>query len=149
MSICLRDGVTTEILGEATTPAPSNENLETLEGFGSMAPKRADLQRSFRGDRGFATWLRALEAHGNSINVGSYLGATTVRTFVMGQRPGPANASELEQMRRLVRNAMEDGAFGISSALIYPPGSYAGTTELVEMAKAMAPYQGKYITHMR
>jgi len=142
-------GVTTEILGEATTPAPSNENLETLEGFGSMAPKRADLQRSFRGDRGFATWLRALEAHGNSINVGSYLGATTVRTFVMGQRPGPANANELDQMRRVVRNAMEDGAFGISSALIYPPGSYAGTAELVEMAKAMAPYQGKYITHMR
>ena len=142
-------GVTTEILGEATTPAPSNENLETLEGLASMAPKRADLQRSFRGDRGFATWLRALEAHGNSINVGSYLGATTVRTFVMGQRPGPANANELDQMRRVVRNAMEDGAFGISSALIYPPGSYAGTAELVEMAKAMAPYQGKYITHMR
>ncbi len=143
-------GVTTEILGESTTPAPANAELDALmvpsEGW---PPERAALQREFRGDRGFAAWLRAMERHGNSVNVGSYLGATTVRTYVMGQKPGPANTFQLEQMRTLVRNAMEDGAFGISTALIYPPGSYASTTELIEMAKAMAPYQGKYITHMR
>ncbi|MBM4193178.1 MAG: D-aminoacylase [Gemmatimonadetes bacterium] len=142
-------GVTSELLGEATTPAPSNENLEVLEDIERMPARRAELQRTFRGARGFDTWLRAIEANRNSVNVGSYLGATTVRTYVMGQRPGAANAAQLDEMRTVVRNAMEDGAFGISSALIYPPGSYAGTAELVAMAKAMAPYSGSYITHMR
>jgi len=143
-------GVTTEILGESTTPAPANDKLDSLivpgEGW---PPERAAMQKNFRGDRGFAAWLAAMEKHGNSVNAGSYLGATTVRAFVMGQKPGPADASQLDEMRKIVRNAMEDGAFGISTALIYPPGSYAGTAELIEMAKAMAPYQGKYITHMR
>ena len=143
-------GVTTEILGESTTPAPANEAIDTLVATGQEWPaERWALQKSFHGDHGFATWLDAMERHGNSVNVGSYLGATTVRAFVMGQRPGPADAAQLEQMRTVVRNAMQDGAFGISTALIYPPGSYASTTELIEMAKAMAPYQGKYITHMR
>ena len=142
-------GVTTEILGEATTPAPSNANVEELVDLASMAPARAALQSQFRGDRGFATWLRAMEAHGNSVNVGSYLGATTVRAYVMGQRPGAASAEQLTEMRRLVVNAMEDGAFGISTALIYPPAAYAGTAELAAMAAAMAPHHGKYITHIR
>lgn len=142
-------GVTTEILGEATTPAPSNDNIEQLQEIADMEPRRAELQRSFRGPRGFATWLRAMERNGNSVNVGSYLGAATVRAYVMAQTPGTPNAQQLEVMRTVVRNAMEDGAFGISTALIYPPGSFATTMELIEMAKAMAPYQGKYITHMR
>ena len=142
-------GVTTEILGEATTPAPSNEILEQLLEIGNMDARRAELQRSFRGPRGFAAWLRAMERNGNSVNSGSYLGATTVRAYVMGQTPGTPNAAQLEEMRAIVRNAMEDGAFGISTALIYPPGAFATTMELTEMAKAMAPYKGKYITHMR
>ncbi len=142
-------GVTTEILGEATTPAPSNANIEQLQEIAEMDQPRAELQRSFRGPRGFAVWLRAIERNGNSVNAGSYLGATTVRAFVMGQSPGTPNAEQLEAMRAVVRNAMEDGAFGISTALIYPPGSFATTMELIEMAKAMAPYRGKYITHMR
>ena len=83
------------------------------------------------------------------MNAGSYLGATTVRAYTMGERAGEPTAAELDTMRRVVRDAMRDGAFGISSALIYPPGSYAGERELTEMAKAMAPYQGTYITHMR
>ena len=66
-------------------------------------------------------------SHANSVNVGSYLGATTVRAYAMGQAPGAPNAAQLDTMRAVVRNAMRDGAFGISSALIYPPGSYAGT----------------------
>ncbi|MGQ0642488.1 MAG: N-acyl-D-amino-acid deacylase family protein [Gemmatimonadaceae bacterium] len=142
-------GVTTEILGEATTPAPSNDNIERLVEIGDMDARRAELQRSFRGPRAFATWLRAMEKNGNSVNAGSYLGAATVRAYVMGQTPGVPNAAQLDSMRAIVRNAMEDGAFGISTALIYPPGSFATTMELIEMAKAMAPYQGKYITHMR
>ena len=142
-------GVTSEILGEATTPAPSNDNMDALQEISDMPPVRAALQRSFRGEHGFGAWLDAMGKHANSVNVGSYLGATTVRAYVMGQAPGAPNAAQLDSMRAVVRNAMRDGAFGISSALIYPPGSYAGTPELVEMAKAMAPYHGGYITHMR
>ena len=63
-----------------------------------------------------------MERNGNSVNSGSYLGAATVRTYVMGQTPGTPDAAQLDEMRTIVRNAMEDGAFGISSALIYPPG---------------------------
>jgi N-acyl-D-amino-acid deacylase len=142
-------GVTSEILGEATTPAPSNEKMDSVVDIGSMEPPRAALQRGFRGEHAFGAWLDALGRHPKSVNVGSYLGATTVRGYVMGQAPGAPNADQLDSMRAVVRNAMRDGAFGISSALIYPPGSYAGTLELIEMAKAMAPYHGGYITHMR
>ncbi|HEY2027548.1 MAG TPA: hypothetical protein VGG78_11095, partial [Gemmatimonadaceae bacterium] len=142
-------GVTSVILGEATTPAPSNANMEALEEIGRMEPVRADLQRSFRGDHGFGNWIAAIGRHPNSVNAGSYLGAATVRAYVMGQAAGIPNAVQLDTMRAIVRNAMRDGAFGISSALIYPPGSYARTGELIEMAKAMAPYHGGYITHMR
>ena len=142
-------GVTSEILGEATTPAPANDNLDALADFAGMAPRRAGLQRAFRGPRGFDAWLRAIEANGVSVNVGSYLGATTVRAYAMGQATGVPDAARLDTMRRVVRDAMRDGAFGISSALIYPPGSFASTTELTEMARAMAPFHGSYITHMR
>ena len=142
-------GVTTEILGEATTYAPSNHKVEALLDIESMPPQRAALQRSFTGPHGFGAWLDAMGRHANSINVGSYLGATTVRAYVMGQAPGAPNAAQLDSMRSVVREAMQDGAFGISSALIYPPGAYAGTRELIEMAKAMGPYHGGYITHMR
>jgi len=142
-------GVTSEILGEATTPAPTNASMDSLVDLASMEPPRAALQRTFGGEHGFGAWLDALGRHPKSVNVGSYLGATTVRGYVMGQAPGTPNAAQLDSMRAVVRNAMRDGAFGISSALIYPPGSYAGTPELIEMAKAMAPYHGGYITHMR
>lgn len=143
-------GVTSEILGEATTPAPSNEHVDSL--YDVHDPDGARMQehvKTFRGARGFGTWLDAMDAHGNSVNAGSYLGATTVRAYVMGQNPGAPDAAQLDTMRAVVRNAMEDGAFGISTALIYPPANLATTGELVEMAKAMAPFHGSYITHMR
>ena len=142
-------GVTSVILGEATTPAPSNDKLEELDGIAKMEPARAELQRSFRGEHGFGNWLDAIGRHPNSVNAGSYLGATTVRAYAAGQSAAPPTPAQLDTMRAVVRNAMRDGAFGISSALIYPPGSYARTPELIEMAKAMAPYHGAYITHMR
>ncbi|MEO7963697.1 MAG: D-aminoacylase [Gemmatimonadaceae bacterium] len=142
-------GVTSSILGEATTPAPSNAHVDTLLQTSAMAPPRAALQRAFEGAHGFGAWLNALDHHPKSVNVGSYLGATTVRAYAMGQGTGEAGPAQLDTMRRVVADAMRDGAFGISSALIYPPGSFAGTRELVEMAKAMAPFHGGYITHMR
>jgi len=143
-------GVTTEILGESTTPAPSNPNIDSL----FMGPELADTLMlaevvKYRGSRGFRTWLDAMESHGISVNAGSYLGATTVRAYAMGQREGVPDAAELDTMRAVVQEAMLDGAFGISSALIYPPGSFAGTDELIQTSRAMAPYHGTYITHMR
>jgi dihydroorotase/N-acyl-D-amino-acid deacylase len=138
-------GITTEIMGEGWTAAPSNEKtLVSQESLG-----RAGAAPRFEGPHGFDTWLRAMEQHGASVNFGSFVGAATVRQYVMGMRQGEATAAELEQMQTLVRNALLDGAFGIGSALIYPPGNFANTRELTGLAKAMAPFGGIYITHMR
>ena len=145
----ITQGVTTMILGEGDTPAPANEKL-----FQSAAAIATDtsLQRAMRGftgPRGFDAWLRAMEKHTASVNFGSFVGAGTVRAYAKGMSEGPATAAELDTMRRVVRDAMVDGAFGVGSALIYPPGNYASTEELIEEAKAMAPLGGVYITHMR
>jgi dihydroorotase/N-acyl-D-amino-acid deacylase len=138
-------GITTEIMGEGWTAAPSNEKtMASQESLG-----RAGAAPRFEGPHGFDAWLRAMEQHGASLNFGSFVGAATIRQHVMGMRQGEAGAGELEQMQTLVRNAMLDGAFGIGSALIYPPGNYANTRELTGIAKAMAPFGGIYITHMR
>src|SRR6478672_2661952 len=139
-------GITTEILGEGGTPAPTNE--KTAAG-GQFATGSETGRGAYPGPHGFRAWLDAMQAHGISPNVGSFVGASTVRVYAKGQAIGTANAAELDTMRAVVRRAMEDGAFGIGSALIYPPGNYASTDELVEMAKAMSPYGGIYITHMR
>lgn len=143
-------GVTSEILGEASTPGPANARLDSLF-MGTTAEDSATVaaMQRFRGPHGFGAWLDSMEAHGNAVNVGSFLGATTVRAYAMGQREGAADAAALDTMRAVVSDAMRDGAFGISSALIYPPGAYAGTAELVELARAMAPLHGTYITHIR
>jgi len=137
-------GVTTEIMGEGVTNAPSNEKTSAGErdtGRPAAAP--------FEGPHAFDAWLRAMKEHGASANFGSFVGAATIRQYVKGMAQGAPTADEVESMQTLVRQAMEDGAFGIASALIYPPGNYATTAELGAMAKAMAPYGGLYITHMR
>lgn len=146
----LSQGVTTEILGEATTPAPTNARFDALFDGGDAADSTYHrLAQRFRGPHGFGAWLDSMQAHGVAVNVGSFLGAATVRAYAMGGREGAPDAAALDTMRAVVRHAMEDGAFGIATALIYPPGSYAGTAELVELARAMAPYHGVYITHVR
>jgi dihydroorotase/N-acyl-D-amino-acid deacylase len=144
----ISQGVTTEILGEGSTPAPINPHRlsEALAGAGSIDPT---LVTRFAEPRGFDNWLRAMEAHGISPNVGSFVGAGTVRVYGMGLGMGPARGAALDSMRAAVRRAMEDGAFGMASALIYPPNTFASTDELIEEARAMAPYGGVYITHMR
>jgi dihydroorotase/N-acyl-D-amino-acid deacylase len=124
-------GVTTEILGEGTTNAPSHE------------------VREFDGPHGFDAWLRAMERHGASINFGSFLGSGTVRSYAKSMAQGPPSASELEQMKGLVRAAMKDGAFGLASALIYPPDSFVATADLIALCRELAPFGGIYITHMR
>lgn len=143
----ITQGITTEILGEGTTPAPLNAALLSDWSVGDTSFAR--IGPAFLGEHGFARWLDAMAAHGISPNVGSFLGAATVRQYAKGRAEGPASAAELDTMRAVTRRAMEDGAFGVGSALIYPPGAYASTDELIEIAKAMAPYGGVYITHMR
>ncbi len=142
----LTQGVTTEILGEAYTVAP----VSAL----TLADNAADtaalaMLRKFPGAHGFDAWLRAMQAHGISPNVGSFVGASTIREYAMGLHMGAAPAAQLDSMREAMRHGMEDGAMGLGSALIYPPGNYASTEELIEIAKAMSPYGGVYITHMR
>lgn len=142
-------GVTTMILGEGDTFAPVNDGVIASAVAQATDTARVRLMNGWRGPRGFDAWLRAMEAHRIGVNVGSFVGAATVRAYAKSMAEGPATPAELDTMRRVVRDAMLDGAFGIGSALIYPPGSYASTAELIEEAKAMAPYGGVYITHMR
>lgn len=143
----LTQGVTTEIMGEAYTSAPIS-NL-TLADLAAAGPAAVASARRFQGAHGFDAWLRAMQAHGISPNVGSFVGASTLREYGMGLHMGAATGAPLDSMRVAMRHAMEDGAFGLGTALIYPPGNYAGTEELIEIAKAMQPYGGLYITHMR
>ena len=133
-------GVTTEIFGEGESNAPANRNTR-----GDDPPGPHD----FSGPQGFDRWLTTMERRGVSVNVGSFVGAGTVRIYAKGMAQGPATPAELDTMRAVLRNAMADGAFGLASALIYPPNSFAGTDELIEVARAMAPAGGVYITHMR
>ena len=140
-------GVTTMIFGEGESPAPSNANVRAIYRITDSSDVR--LFRRFEGPHGFGNWLDEMGRHKASVNFGSFVGASTVRAYAKGQSEGAATPAELDTMRTVVRQAMEDGAFGLASALIYPPGSYASTAELVEEAKAMAPYGGVYITHMR
>ena len=145
----ITQGVTSMILGEGDTPVPVNDKvLDVAERIAADTAQRR-VMRGFTGAHGFDTWLRAMDQHHASVNVGSFVGAGTVRAYAKGMTAGPASPAELDTMRRVVRDAMLDGAFGLGSALIYPPGSYASTKELIEEAKAMAPLGGLYITHMR
>jgi len=83
------------------------------------------------------------------LNVGQLVGHGTIRMAVMGLEERRATAKELEQMKKLVAQSMEDGAFGLSSGLVYPPGYYSDTEELVELCKVAAPYGGIYTSHIR
>src|SRR5688572_18182965 len=140
-------GVTTEIMGEGTTNAIVNARTQGLD---PATPEGQEVARSpFAGEHGFDAWLRAMQEHGASVNFGSFLGGNNVRTYAKGFAQGIPTAAELDSMRKIVRWAMEDGAFGIATALIYPPATFATPAELIEAAKVMAPYGGVYITHMR
>ena len=143
----LTQGVTTEIMGEAYTGAPISEL--SIADLPADRPAAIASARRFMGEHGFDAWLRAMQTHGVSPNIGSFVGASTLREYGMGLHMGAAVGAPLDSMRLAMRRAMEDGAFGLGTALIYPPGNYASTEELIEIARVMAPYGGLYITHMR
>ncbi len=143
-------GVTTEIMGEAWTPAPQGGLIEDPMSRTMFAlevdPVWYERMRSWTR---FGHWLEAMESAGVSPNVGSFLGGGTLRSFAKGMTMGAADAEELATMRRVLAEAMEDGAFGVSYALVYPPDAYAGTRELIAVCREMARYGGLYITHLR
>jgi len=138
----IKQGVTTQIFGEL-----------------SMGPLNDDMKRRLRGQQGdvkfdiewttLAEYLQYLERRGVPQNVASFIGAATIREYVIGLEDKPPTPAQLDQMRELVRREMEAGALGITTALIYPPAFFAKTDELIELCKVAAKYQGKYTTHMR
>ncbi len=139
----LRQGVTTQIFGEGFSMGPWNDRLKAF-----MKSQQTD----YKYDIPWTTlrdYLEGLQKKGISQNVASYVGATTIRAYVVGFDKRPPTAAELGEMRELVRKEMETGALGIGSSLIYAPANYASTEELIELCKVAAKYQGKYISHMR
>jgi N-acyl-D-amino-acid deacylase len=139
----LRQGVTTQIFGEGFSMGPLNDKLRNF-----LVSQQTDFHYEMPWTT-LAEYLAYLEKRGISQNVASYVGATTLRTYVVGFDNRPPTPAELDAMRDLVRKEMEAGALGIGSALIYAPGNYASTEELIELCKVAAKYQGKYISHMR
>jgi len=138
----IKQGVTTQIFGEL-----------------SMGPLNDEMKRRLRDQQGdvkfdiewttLAEYLKYLEKRGIPQNVASFIGAATIREYVIGLEDKPPTAAQLDQMRELVRREMEAGALGITTALIYPPAFFAKTEELIELCKVAAKYKGKYTTHMR
>lgn len=139
----ITQGVTTEITGEGTSIAPLNDRL------------LSDLQDSAKKYGVALDWrtldeyLRRYDRARPAMNLGTFVGAGGLRSYVIGKDNRPATAAELEQMRQLVAQAMEQGAFGLSSALQYVPDSFASTDEIVELAKVAQRYGGVYFTHQR
>jgi N-acyl-D-aspartate/D-glutamate deacylase len=136
-------------MGEGDTPGQMSEAMIADSVRAGADPAHVQIYRGFVGPKGFGAWLAFMERRGTPVNVGSFLGAGAVRQTVKNMAQGAPTTAELDAMREAVRQAMRDGAFGLGSALIYPPGNYASTEELIEEAKGMAPYGGVYITHMR
>src|SRR5262249_42287638 len=130
----LRQGVTLEVMGEGNSMGPLSPEMKR-----QMVEQQGDLKFD-------VTWttlgedLDHLVAKGIAPNVASFVGATTVRVHEIGFADRPPTPEELERMRGLVRQAMEEGALGVGSSLIYAPAFYAQTPELVELARAAAPY---------
>ena len=139
----IRQGVTTEIMGEGESMGPVNDRVRE-----HMLEQQTDIKYEIKWNT-LAEYLQYLEKRGVSCNVASFLGATTIRENVIGFDDKQPTPEQMEQMRELVRKEMEAGALGIGTSLIYPPAFYAKTEELIEMCKVAAKYQGKYISHMR
>jgi len=139
----IRQGVTTEIMGEGESMGPMNDRVREF-----MLKQQADIKYDITWNT-LTEYLRFLEKRGISCNVASFIGATTIRQNVIGFDDRPPTPRELDQMRELVREEMEAGALGIGTSLIYPPAFYAKTDELIELCKVAAKYKGKYISHMR
>jgi dihydroorotase/N-acyl-D-amino-acid deacylase len=139
----LSQGITSEITGEGASAAPQNAlTLAQLQPGLDQYHLKVDWST-------LAKYFARLEKTGTPINLGTYVGAAQIREAVLGDVDRAPSPEELEKMKALVAQAMQDGALGISTALIYPPGHYAKTEELIELAKVAGQYGGIYASHMR
>ena len=136
-------GITTEFTGEGSSAAPLNSRIIAAD---RLAYDHLKITPDWQT---LGQYFARLERQKIGINVGDYVGATQVRRMVIGDDDRAPTSKELEQMRRLVREAMEDGAMGLSTSLQYPPAPYAKTEELIALASEASRYGGSYATHMR
>src|SRR2546430_16924938 len=138
----LKQGVTTQIFGELSM-GPLNDQMKKR-----LRESQGDVKYDIEWTT-LAEFLTYLEKRGIPQNVASFIGAPTIREYVIGLEDKPPTPAQLDQMRELARREMEAGALGITTALIYPPAFFAKTDELIELCKVAAKYRGKYTTHMR
>lgn len=139
----LKQGVTLEVFGEGWSMGPLTDSMKT-----EMKNSQSDIQYDIEWTT-LQEYLEHLVDRGVSPNVASFVGATTVRIHEIGYEDRAPTPQELENMKELVRQAMQEGALGVGSSLIYAPAFYASTDELIELSKAAAEYDGMYISHMR
>lgn len=142
----IRQGVTLEVMGEGSSMGPLNDEMKK-DGPGTFMQQghiKYPVEWTTLGE-----YLEWLERRGVSTNIASFVGTSTLRIYVIGYEDRPPTDEELGQMRDLVRQAMEEGAMGLSAALIYPPASYADTDELIDLAFVVAEYNGLFISHIR
>lgn len=139
----IRQGVTLEVMGEGWSDGPVNEKMKK-QNTGEQGDIKFEISWHTLGE-----YLDFLQKKGVSANVASFIGATTVRIFVLGYENRAPSKPELDSMKMLVRQAMEEGAIGISSALIYAPASFSKTDELTALCKEVSGYNGMYISHIR
>lgn len=139
----IRQGVTLEVMGEGESMGPLTDD---------MKEEMLSLQSDIRYDIEWTTlaeYLEYLERRGVSPNVASFIGSATPRRYVIGHEDRPPTPGELDRMRALVEESMKDGALGVASSLMYPPGLFAETDELIALSEVAAEYDGMYISHMR
>jgi len=139
----IRQGVTLEVMGEGNSMGPLNDRMKQ-----EMRARQGDIKYEIEWTT-LGEYLEYLERRGVSPNVASFIGAATPRVYVIGKDDRPPAPAELDQMRALVRQAMEEGALGVASSLVYPPGFFAKTDELIALAKVAAEYGGIYVSHLR
>ena len=139
----IRQGITLEVFGEGSSMGPLTDSMKK-EDMRNQGDIKYNIE--WTSLKEYLTWL---QKKGVSTNIASFVGASTIRENVLGDANRAPTPAELEKMKSLVRQAMEEGALGIGSALIYAPGFYASTDELVALCQAAAPYGGIYISHIR
>lgn len=139
----IKQGVTLEVFGEGWSGGPLNETIKR-----EKKENQGDIQYAVEWN-GFGEFMEYLEQKGVSCNIASFVGATTVRVHELGYDDRAPSAAELDRMKALVRQAMEEGAVGLGASLIYAPAFYASTEELIELCKVIAEYDGLYISHLR
>ena len=139
----IRQGVTLEVMGEGWSMGPWSEEMKKQQ-----KQSQTDIQYDIKWNT-LGEYLNYLQQKGISCNVASFVGATTIRAYVIGEDNRPPAPQELDSMRLLVRQAMEEGALGVGSSLIYPPAFFASTEELIALCQEASKYGGMYISHMR